>query len=401
MKILDKLDELSVNDNYLTRYKKLMCKCHSRYIEDDIYTEKHHMLPKSLFPEHSKDDDNIIILTAREHYIAHWMIAKATMNNKMWFAFNMMQRIIPIEQKNSTLYTYARKYIANAISESNTGRPMSQKNKDAMSERTKCTVVVKDKNENIFRVDVNDPRYISGELKYYRTGYKHKEETILKMITNNGVTGKKPFYNKKEKKHYWLSYIPKGSEWNEGFSDIYKNSMSETISKLVWYYNPLTNQNIRIPKNILPPDGFVEGRHFDNNPGFEKANSMTNVVDLKRNVVTKVETIESFHGPQSGRSTEKTIIYVYDKFIFTTLSRLQEYLRSVNIYIEGRGINSYEGLKNFSVKDQKKFKDKNKEKFVKLNKDKTLNELGILFYKLEDFQYDLFKEKEIVWTLAI
>lgn len=43
------------------------------------YAEKHHIIPKSLGGADTKD--NIVHLTAREHFIAHWLLTKMTDGN--------------------------------------------------------------------------------------------------------------------------------------------------------------------------------------------------------------------------------------------------------------------------------------------------------------------------------
>lgn len=53
------------------------------------YTEKHHILPKSLGG--SNDKQNIVKLTAKEHFIAHRLLAKIH-GGKMWSALLMMCR---------------------------------------------------------------------------------------------------------------------------------------------------------------------------------------------------------------------------------------------------------------------------------------------------------------------
>lgn len=56
------------------------------------YFEKHHVVPKSLGGSNSKD--NIVKLTAREHFICHWLLIKMVENTKhkyqMWNAFSCM-----------------------------------------------------------------------------------------------------------------------------------------------------------------------------------------------------------------------------------------------------------------------------------------------------------------------
>ena len=54
----------------------------------DCYCERHHIIPKS---EGGKDEpDNLVNLTAREHYIAHLLLMKIYNDWKMKHAFTMM-----------------------------------------------------------------------------------------------------------------------------------------------------------------------------------------------------------------------------------------------------------------------------------------------------------------------
>lgn len=57
-----------------------------------IYFEKHHIIPKCLFGSNSKS--NLVLLTAREHFICHWLLIKMTLGNdqyKMMNALRMMR----------------------------------------------------------------------------------------------------------------------------------------------------------------------------------------------------------------------------------------------------------------------------------------------------------------------
>ena len=46
------------------------------------YVEHHHIVPKS--EGGTDNDDNIVALTAREHYICHLLLAKIYDDYKMW-----------------------------------------------------------------------------------------------------------------------------------------------------------------------------------------------------------------------------------------------------------------------------------------------------------------------------
>ena len=50
------------------------------------YYERHHILPKSLFPLWVKRKSNIVLLTAREHFFCHQLLAKIYPGQKMSFA---------------------------------------------------------------------------------------------------------------------------------------------------------------------------------------------------------------------------------------------------------------------------------------------------------------------------
>lgn len=52
------------------------------------YAERHHVLPRSLFPQHEHDPDNITVLNAREHYLAHRLLVKVfPKSSQMRYAF--------------------------------------------------------------------------------------------------------------------------------------------------------------------------------------------------------------------------------------------------------------------------------------------------------------------------
>ena len=80
-------------------------------IPRDGYTEKHHILPKSLGGKDSAE--NLTNLTAREHFICHWLLTKIYSTGeehwKMINAFRMMRAENPRQQRYKTKVT-ARVY---------------------------------------------------------------------------------------------------------------------------------------------------------------------------------------------------------------------------------------------------------------------------------------------------
>jgi len=89
--IYTELLKLSINSHYAKRYIDFIF---SRNISNaDTYYEKHHILPKAKtqYPHYEKCAWNIIKLTPREHFIAHWMLWKSQ-GKFMAFAFLCMKR---------------------------------------------------------------------------------------------------------------------------------------------------------------------------------------------------------------------------------------------------------------------------------------------------------------------
>jgi hypothetical protein len=93
-----------MNLHYLNRYNKFIGALKEQTI--DGYYELHHIIPKS--SGGSNDKSNLIALTARQHYIAHWMLWKAYGEN-MTRAFFMMSSVGRYERVSSKTYDKARK----------------------------------------------------------------------------------------------------------------------------------------------------------------------------------------------------------------------------------------------------------------------------------------------------
>jgi hypothetical protein len=70
--------DLFLQNKYSKCYFRIIEKSKSRKL-DDIYVEKHHIFPKSLDGDNSKE--NVIELTAKEHFICHLLLTKMTENN--------------------------------------------------------------------------------------------------------------------------------------------------------------------------------------------------------------------------------------------------------------------------------------------------------------------------------
>ena len=76
---------MKTTEEYLDEYISMMEVALARPTPDG-YTEKHHILPKSWMP-----NDYLVVLTAQEHFTAHYLLHKAfPEDDKMAQAFGMM-----------------------------------------------------------------------------------------------------------------------------------------------------------------------------------------------------------------------------------------------------------------------------------------------------------------------
>lgn len=108
------LRTMFLENRYTATYFRLVQKARCRKL--DGYSERHHVIPKSVG---GKDVvENIVRLTAREHYIAHLLLCKMTSGEllrKMAFAFSRMNSASKTHQRDclpSRWYEYGRKLLA-------------------------------------------------------------------------------------------------------------------------------------------------------------------------------------------------------------------------------------------------------------------------------------------------
>jgi len=81
-----------LKNKYYKWYVKLItnAKKKKRKKTDKFYYENHHILPKCLFKQYKNDKWNLVLLTAREHFLAHWLLLKIFPSMEMELAFCLM-----------------------------------------------------------------------------------------------------------------------------------------------------------------------------------------------------------------------------------------------------------------------------------------------------------------------
>lgn len=114
--------------NYRKVYDDLIAKCQARQSIDG-YKERHHIIPKSLGG--SNDPSNFVDLTAREHFVAHFLLAKIH-GGTQWHAIKRMRGNDGF-YVNSRLYEVARKEIAEETGKRFKGIPKTEEQRAKMS----------------------------------------------------------------------------------------------------------------------------------------------------------------------------------------------------------------------------------------------------------------------------
>lgn len=114
------------DNKYTLWYNAIICNSVTRQL--DCYTERHHIIPKSLGGDNSKT--NIAVLTAREHFVCHKLLTKmltGKARSKMCFALQHFLRKNTKHKRSvsSRDYEWVRKQVAAAASELHKGKTVS------------------------------------------------------------------------------------------------------------------------------------------------------------------------------------------------------------------------------------------------------------------------------------
>jgi hypothetical protein len=191
--------------NYVLAYQKLIAHAQKRVCING-YVERHHVLPKSLGG--TDDSSNLVALTAREHFIAHMLLARIH-GGTMWHAITIMAKD---GRGSSRSFEIARKKLSELMrgNKNTLGRKATQAEKERMSKTRKG-----------------------------KKGHSHTEETRKLLSAVN--TGKKLSEATRAK----LSNVQKGKSKPEGFGAKVSQSLKgkprseETKAKLSAHYAAL------------------------------------------------------------------------------------------------------------------------------------------------------------------
>lgn len=189
--MLPKIDHDTMK--YKKWYDDLMRTRQLRKKEDGQLYEKHHIIPRSLGG--TNDQSNLVYLTPREHFLAHWLLIKFTFDNdkkKMLYALHRMThkgytyRIVSGWQ-----YEIARKASSDAMKGNDKWKFRKKKSHGPHSEQTKAKMRGPrgpQKNPNPNRRNQNGANnHMYGRIGPLHHNYGKRQETDLKNRKNGGT----------------------------------------------------------------------------------------------------------------------------------------------------------------------------------------------------------------------
>lgn len=120
--------------NYLKHYNKLIetRKRLNRNKHQGVYYENHHIVPKCMGGGNSKD--NLVLLTAKEHFLAHLLLAKGYKNKKLYYSVFMMGNTYK-EKRNLTSKQVERAKQFQSLAMSGENNPMFGKKHSSDTKR--------------------------------------------------------------------------------------------------------------------------------------------------------------------------------------------------------------------------------------------------------------------------
>lgn len=138
----------------------------------EIYTEKHHIVPKCLGGGNEKS--NLSVLTAREHFLVHYILTRIHPNNsKIWNACYKMCRSSDNQQRfvpNSKLYEeikIERSRLNRGVNHFAFGKAKTDAHKKAIGDAQRGKIISEESKEKRRITVANNPTPISEERRQF------------------------------------------------------------------------------------------------------------------------------------------------------------------------------------------------------------------------------------------
>lgn len=258
--------------NYYENYWALVSsrKQLNRTKSKNAYYEAHHILPKSIYPEYKKLPENIVLLTPREHFIAHFLLTKiypkgSQEYNKMVYALHKFTigmkeqkkvvssreyekvRLLFIEVlHNREVSDETRQKLSNSLKGKLLGRKIKEETKKKLSESVKKTMtpehrkLLSDLNKGQKLTKEQKEKQIAGQIKRHAE-HPYSDETLKRIKRSNQLN---PAFSKK------IKCVETGEEF-VSISELGRilNIPRRKVSILIKNNQPLNNKHYYITED--------------------------------------------------------------------------------------------------------------------------------------------------------
>jgi len=171
--------------DYLKVYNQIVDRAKNRDLINQ-YVEKHHIIPRCMGG--SDEKQNIASLTAREHYICHWLLTRIyPANTKLGYAFWAMSNQKSQYQQDrytpsSRAYLEAKEHCSKLSSQERTGvKKWSEEAKANMSLSRQGVLKTDTHKANIREYAKNRTLQHREKIRAGKTGIPHRPETKEKI----------------------------------------------------------------------------------------------------------------------------------------------------------------------------------------------------------------------------
>ena len=187
------LSAMYLKNKYTKCYYSIIHRAKSRDLSVETYTEKHHIIPRSLGG--NNDPENLVKLTAREHFICHLLLPKmltgVSKRNMTFAIWSMLNRDHSKQRSrhkvNSHTYQRLKSQIAKAISESNSGRKRTKEFCELMSKLKSGVTNPKLSGQNHYTKKEGYVSKRSGENHYHYGKKQSLESNLARSKTLTGI----------------------------------------------------------------------------------------------------------------------------------------------------------------------------------------------------------------------
>lgn len=183
-----------IHNKYTRIYYSIISNAQLRLLTKDIYTEKHHIIPKSLGGDNHVS--NLVQLTAKEHFICHLLLTKMTtgdqkrkMAHAAWLMANVVGKGQTRYKTTSKIYELLKKEKSYAMSQLTRNLHPSYGIKRSLETRELQSLIRKGKTyEELY--DTNTAtrlKQLRSEQKRAETGEKNLMSKHWILISPSGI----------------------------------------------------------------------------------------------------------------------------------------------------------------------------------------------------------------------